>query len=429
MCRIEGLGPVTAQTVRDWLGRTDASVTLQPVVLPDPPPVDGYEIPQAIRDALAARHPASVYPWSQSAGPAVDLDHTTAYVPLGEGRPARSDWCRHAGSAGPKGAPAQDVRPPQSPAAGPGRLLLAQPARLGLAGHQHRHSRSRPRPRCRRLLASRRTEGRTGTPTDHGSSSNRSAAPPPDRPDPPQRQGPAHPAHLTRLATSSWSRRKVVSDGLDDERRHNVGLTGQPARQLVLLTAVRVVAALRTRRLHLLTCSSRSTEHYWPQDPASAPRFPVKAGTISASADADRRSEPGGTIMRWTRTITVVDCHAEGESGQVVVGGVPPVPGDTVFDKRVFLQDQADDLRRMILFEPRGAPHHNANILVPVQPSGGPDGLHHPGVDGVSGHVGLEHHLRRHCASRDRHPADDRTHDRAHAGVPGRLDHGHLRLS
>lgn len=68
--------------------------------------------------------------------------------------------------------------------------------------------------------------------------------------------------------------------------------------------------------------------------------------------------------MRWTKTVTVVDCHAEGESGQVVVGGVPSVPGDTVFDKRVFLQDQADDLRRMILFEPRGAPHHNANILV-----------------------------------------------------------------
>jgi proline racemase len=90
----------------------------------------------------------------------------------------------------------------------------------------------------------------------------------------------------------------------------------------------------------------------------------VKAGTISASADADRRSEPGGIIMRWTRTITVVDCHAEGESGQVVVGGVPPIPGETVFDKRVFLQDQADELRRMILFEPRGAPHHNANILV-----------------------------------------------------------------
>jgi hypothetical protein len=87
VCRIEGLGPVTAQTVRDWLGRSDASVTVQPVVLPDPPPVDAYEIPQAIRDALAARHPASVYPWSQSAGPAVDLDHTTAYVPMEKGGP------------------------------------------------------------------------------------------------------------------------------------------------------------------------------------------------------------------------------------------------------------------------------------------------------------------------------------------------------
>ena len=62
VCRIEGLGPVTAQTVRDWLGRVDASVTLQPVVLPDPPPVDGYEIPQAIRDALAARHPSACTP-------------------------------------------------------------------------------------------------------------------------------------------------------------------------------------------------------------------------------------------------------------------------------------------------------------------------------------------------------------------------------
>jgi proline racemase len=69
--------------------------------------------------------------------------------------------------------------------------------------------------------------------------------------------------------------------------------------------------------------------------------------------------------MRWSKTITVVDCHAEGESGQVVVGGVPPIPGDTVFDKRRYLQNHADDLRRMILFEPRGSVHHNANLLVP----------------------------------------------------------------
>lgn len=69
--------------------------------------------------------------------------------------------------------------------------------------------------------------------------------------------------------------------------------------------------------------------------------------------------------MRWSKTITVVDCHAEGEVGRVVVGGIPPIPGDTVFDKRVHMQDHHDDLRRMILFEPRGAIHHNANVIVP----------------------------------------------------------------
>jgi proline racemase len=62
--------------------------------------------------------------------------------------------------------------------------------------------------------------------------------------------------------------------------------------------------------------------------------------------------------VRWNRTITVVDCHAEGESGQVVVGGLPPIPGETVFEKRLCLQDHLDDLRRMLLFEPRGAAHH-----------------------------------------------------------------------
>ena len=69
--------------------------------------------------------------------------------------------------------------------------------------------------------------------------------------------------------------------------------------------------------------------------------------------------------MRWNTILQVVDCHAEGESGQVIVGGVGDIPGDTVFDKRVHLQNHRDELRKLILFEPRGAINHNANILVP----------------------------------------------------------------
>jgi len=69
--------------------------------------------------------------------------------------------------------------------------------------------------------------------------------------------------------------------------------------------------------------------------------------------------------MRFSKMLTVVDCHAEGEIGQVITGGVGHIPGDTMFDKRVYLETQRDDIRKMILFEPRGAPWHNANILLP----------------------------------------------------------------
>lgn len=69
--------------------------------------------------------------------------------------------------------------------------------------------------------------------------------------------------------------------------------------------------------------------------------------------------------MRWKRQFSVVDCHAEGESGKVIVGGVPPVPGRTMFEKRVHLETHMDSIRKLVLFEPRGAVWHNANIILP----------------------------------------------------------------
>src|SRR5690606_37039913 len=78
--------------------------------------------------------------------------------------------------------------------------------------------------------------------------------------------------------------------------------------------------------------------------------------------DADRT--PGGS-MRWKKTFTVVGCHAEGEVGNVVVGGVVDVPGSTMFEKKEYLEHSMDDLRQILLFEPRGAPYVNANIILP----------------------------------------------------------------
>ena len=69
--------------------------------------------------------------------------------------------------------------------------------------------------------------------------------------------------------------------------------------------------------------------------------------------------------MRWNRTFTVVGCHAEGEVGRVVTGGLPPIPGHTMFDKKRHMERHMDDIRKIILFEPRGAAAVNANIVLP----------------------------------------------------------------
>ena len=68
--------------------------------------------------------------------------------------------------------------------------------------------------------------------------------------------------------------------------------------------------------------------------------------------------------MRTSRLIHVVGCHAEGEVGDVVVGGVAPPPGATLWEQRTHIaQDQT--LRRFLLNEPRGGVFRHVNLLVP----------------------------------------------------------------
>jgi proline racemase len=69
--------------------------------------------------------------------------------------------------------------------------------------------------------------------------------------------------------------------------------------------------------------------------------------------------------MRVTRMITVVGCHAGGEVGNVVVGGVLPPPGETVFERMLALEAD-DSLRRLLLREPRGSVATHANLIVPA---------------------------------------------------------------
>ena len=70
--------------------------------------------------------------------------------------------------------------------------------------------------------------------------------------------------------------------------------------------------------------------------------------------------------MRTSRVIHTVSCHAEGEVGDVIVGGVAPPPGDTIWDQSRFIAKDKT-LRNFMLNEPRGGVFRHVNLLVPAK--------------------------------------------------------------
>ncbi len=68
--------------------------------------------------------------------------------------------------------------------------------------------------------------------------------------------------------------------------------------------------------------------------------------------------------MRTSKVIHIVSCHAEGEVGNVIIGGVAPPPGVSLWEQsRWVAQDQS--LRQFVLNEPRGGVFKHVNLLVP----------------------------------------------------------------
>lgn len=68
--------------------------------------------------------------------------------------------------------------------------------------------------------------------------------------------------------------------------------------------------------------------------------------------------------MRSGRIVHVVGCHAAGEVGDVIVGGVAPPPGDTLWEQSRFIA-RDETLRNFVLNEPRGGVFRHVNLLVP----------------------------------------------------------------
>jgi len=73
--------------------------------------------------------------------------------------------------------------------------------------------------------------------------------------------------------------------------------------------------------------------------------------------------------MRFERIISTIDAHAAGEPLRIITAGLPPLLGATVLDRRRYMAEHYDDVRRTLLFEPRGhADMYGAVLTPPVSP-------------------------------------------------------------
>ena len=70
--------------------------------------------------------------------------------------------------------------------------------------------------------------------------------------------------------------------------------------------------------------------------------------------------------MNSNKLIHIVSCHAEGEVGNVIIGGVAAPKGDSLWEKARWI-DQDQKLRQFVLNEPRGGVFKHINLLVPAQ--------------------------------------------------------------
>src|SRR5690625_5175145 len=68
--------------------------------------------------------------------------------------------------------------------------------------------------------------------------------------------------------------------------------------------------------------------------------------------------------MSFKRMIHAVDTHS-GEPMRVITGGIPNIPGDSVYEQMLWLRENDEQVRKLMLREPRGYPPLCCNLIVP----------------------------------------------------------------
>src|SRR6478752_4551916 len=121
----------------------------------------------------------------------------------------------------------------------------------------------------------------------------------------------------------------------------------------------------------------------------------ARGGARSHAHERSRMKNMNNLQWHWpppytdALTITTLDAHAAGEPLRIITGGLPALEGATILERRRFMRDHYDHVRRALMWEPRG--HYNMYGCVltpPVTPEAdlGVLFMHNEGYSTMCGH-------------------------------------------
>ncbi|GED57727.1 proline racemase family protein [Brevibacillus formosus] len=93
--------------------------------------------------------------------------------------------------------------------------------------------------------------------------------------------------------------------------------------------------------------------------------------------------------MHINQLFTTIEAHTGGEPLRIITGGIPPLAGETILEKRRYFREELDHIRRVLMYEPRG--HHGMYGCVMTEPVS-PDAafgvlfMHNEGYSTMCGH-------------------------------------------
>jgi len=87
--------------------------------------------------------------------------------------------------------------------------------------------------------------------------------------------------------------------------------------------------------------------------------------------------------------VDAVDYHTAGEPFRIVIGGVPPLEGASILEKRRFALERLDHVRRLLVYEPRGHADMYGGFVTEPEDEGADLGVvffHNAGYSTACGH-------------------------------------------